>query len=50
MDADGSNPRQLTSHSGSDLRPSWSPDGSQIVFESDRDGNVEIYVLDLQGE
>ena len=50
MDADGSNLRQLTSHSDIDRFPSWSPDGTQIAFNSNRDGNREIYVLDLQLE
>lgn len=27
--------------------PAWSPDGRQIAFSSDRDGNWEIYVLDV---
>ena len=31
MDADGGNRQQLTT--GSDFFPSWSPDGSTIVFE-----------------
>jgi dipeptidyl aminopeptidase/acylaminoacyl peptidase len=32
MDADGSDPVQVTSIPGSDARPSWSPDGSHLVF------------------
>jgi len=27
----------------------WSPDGSKIAFYSDRDGNLEIYVMDADG-
>ena len=30
-------------------RPSWSPDGTQIAFYTDRDGNNEIYVMDADG-
>ncbi len=26
--------------------PTWSPDGTQIAFHSNRDGNMEIYVMD----
>lgn len=29
--------------------PSFSPDGAQIAFTSDRDGNTEIYVMDADG-
>jgi Tol biopolymer transport system component len=49
MEADGSNPRNLTDSTSSDVAPSWSPDGSSIVFQSDRDGNQEIYVMDADG-
>lgn len=30
-----------------DAHPTWSPDDSQIAFVSDRDGNDEIYVMDV---
>ncbi|HEY0734312.1 MAG TPA: hypothetical protein VGD69_05360, partial [Herpetosiphonaceae bacterium] len=29
--------------------PVWSPDGKQIAFVSDRDGNPEIYVMNADG-
>lgn len=29
--------------------PAWSPDGTKIAFQSDRDGNFEIYVMDADG-
>jgi Tol biopolymer transport system component len=32
-----------------DSLPSWSPDNSKIVFESNRDGKFEIYVMDSDG-
>jgi len=32
-----------------DVRPAWSPDGQKIAFQSNRDGNNEIYVMDAQG-
>ena len=52
MDADGKNTRRLTNNRKSDLSPSWSPDGKQIAFKSDRKGdevNYEIYVMDADG-
>jgi TolB protein len=32
-----------------DSAPAWSPDGSRIAFESDRDGDLEIYVMGSDG-
>jgi len=35
---------------GSDnIQPSFSPDGTKIVFTSRRDGNAEIYIMDFDG-
>jgi TolB protein len=36
MDADGTNPVRLTHNRGDDAAPTWSPDGRQIAFASDR--------------
>jgi Tol biopolymer transport system component len=47
--ATGQSPRRLTDHPADELRPAWSPDGQQIAFNSDRDGNWEIYVVRLDG-
>ena len=44
----GGDPIQLTKHEADDNSPSFSPDGSQIVFESDRDGGG-IYVVSALG-
>ena len=49
MDADGSNRVFLTQVLATDTNPSWSPDGQQIVFVSDRDGNPELYVMNADG-
>ena len=42
-------PTRLTRNSARDWRPAWSPDGTQIAFDSDRDGNDEIYVMAADG-
>jgi Tol biopolymer transport system component len=36
-------------HGNTDTLPAWSPDGSQIVFMSNRDGNFDIYVMNVDG-
>lgn len=46
---DGTNPTPLTSGLSDDQWPSWSPDGSKIVFTSNRDGHWEIYVMNADG-
>jgi len=47
--ADGSGRARLTTSPGIDSKPSWSPDGSQIAFRTNRDGQDEIYVMDADG-
>jgi TolB protein len=49
VDADGGVPRRLTTSPGIDTDPSFSPDGSQIVFESDRSGSQQLYVMSADG-
>lgn len=40
----------LTNTTGaSNYQPAWSPDGTQIAFVSNRDGNAEIYVVAVSG-
>jgi Tol biopolymer transport system component len=39
----------LTRRAGYDAAPIWSPDGKWIVFASDRDGPVNIYVMNALG-
>lgn len=43
-------PRQLTNNVGiTDEEPSFSPDGTKIVFTSDRDGDDNIYMMNVDG-
>jgi TolB protein len=41
--------RQLTRNADIDVSPSYSPDGSRIVFQSDRSGSPQIYVMNEDG-
>ncbi|MEO9967430.1 MAG: S41 family peptidase [Reichenbachiella sp.] len=46
---DGSSPRRITIHEGYETRPIWSPDGKGLVFSSDRNGNNDVFFVDLNG-
>ncbi|MCP4133794.1 MAG: hypothetical protein GY754_22690, partial [bacterium] len=56
IDTDGTNIKRLTTEAGRDYYPSWSPDGSKIVFMSNRacdsecDSAFDLYVMDADGE
>jgi TolB protein len=39
----------LTDNPAFDRSPVWSPDGTRIAFVSDRDANMEIYVMNADG-
>ncbi|MDP3992547.1 MAG: hypothetical protein Q8P79_03525 [Nanoarchaeota archaeon] len=47
MNSDGSGLTNLTNHSAVDGQPSWSQNGSRIVFMSDREGTLSLYELNL---
>lgn len=51
MNADGSDPINLTNNPARDVLPDLSPDGSTIVFASDRanSGNFDIWAMDADG-
>ncbi len=51
MDANGANQTALTPEGEfDDTSPVWSPDGQKLIFVSRRDGNRELYVMDVTGE
>jgi len=49
MDLSSTGSVRLTSSPGIDTAPSFSPDGSQIVFESDRSGSQQLYIMSATG-
>lgn len=49
MDVDGSNRTNLTNHPAIDERPTWSPDGTKIVFTTYRTGGGEVFVMNADG-
>jgi len=49
VNGDGSGPVNISHDAANDLRPAWSPDGTRIAFQTDRDGNLEIYVMNADG-
>jgi Tol biopolymer transport system component len=49
INADGSNPVQLTSFGAWAGSPRWSPDGRKIAFDCNVAGNWDIYLIDSQG-
>jgi TolB protein len=50
MNADGSNPVNLTKNPADDSMPAWSPDGKWIAFTTNRDSNQEIYIMSASGQ
>ena len=48
--ADGTSKQKLTDNESEDNRPFFSPDGTTILFESDRDGTTRLYTMDINGE
>jgi Tol biopolymer transport system component len=52
MKADGTNLMQLTTNAGPlifDVHPCWSPDGTQVLFDSRRDGNGDLWAVKADG-
>jgi TolB protein len=51
--ADGSNPRQITSLGGANFAPAWHPDGRRLIFSSNypapRTGRFDLYLINADG-
>jgi tricorn protease len=48
-DEDGNHTERLTVHTARDVYPRFSPDGRSIAFSSDREGNMDVYVIPTEG-
>jgi len=47
MDADGSNPKPLTSNDFNDVDPAIAPDGKTLLFASNRGGGFDLWTMDI---
>ena len=47
--ADGSGQTRLTNNPAADEAATWSSDGRQLAFASNRDGDYDIYVMNADG-
>ncbi|MDE6268301.1 MAG: PDZ domain-containing protein [Muribaculaceae bacterium] len=45
----GGTATRITSDPAYDTAPIWSPDGKSIAFASDREGSLDIYIVDAEG-
>jgi len=48
-DETGQNVQRLTVHKARDVYPRFSPDGKWIAFSSDRNGNLDVYLMPAAG-
>ncbi len=46
---EGGAARRLTSHSGVEQRPRFSPDGRYVAFTGEYDGNTDVYIISVDG-
>ena len=47
---DGSESRVLAQNSADDIHPTWGPNDQWVAFSSDRTGNYEIYLTDVDND
>ncbi|HST22398.1 MAG TPA: hypothetical protein VLR90_14840, partial [Blastocatellia bacterium] len=48
-DEEGRNVRRITVHKARDVYPRFSPDGKWIAFSSDRDANLDVFIIPSEG-
>src|SRR6185503_8109701 len=48
-DENGQNVRRITVNRARDVYPRFSPDGQWIAFSSDREGNLDVYIVPVAG-
>lgn len=48
-DLDGKNVRRLTSDTGTEALPVFSPDGQTIAFTAEYEGNLDVYTIPVEG-
>jgi tricorn protease len=48
-DENGQNVQRITVHKARDVYPRFSPDGRWIAFSSDRDGNLDVFIIPAGG-
>jgi tricorn protease len=48
-DEQGKNVRRITVHRARDVHPRFSPDGKWLAFSSDRNGNLDVYIVPVGG-
>jgi len=49
MNSDGSNPKNLSNHEGTDGWPVWSPDGKSIAYASEYGPHARIFIMNADG-
>ena len=49
VNANGGKALQITTNAAYDGDPIWSPDGKQIAFSTDRNGNFDVYLVAAEG-